>query len=92
MDCLRIVSYGYLLYALGMVMVQAFNGAGDTVTPTFINIFCFWMFQIPLAYSLAHPLGFGTNGVFSAIAIAESVMAIVAMVMFRRGKWKTREI
>ena len=91
-DCLRIVSYGYILYALGMVMVQAFNGAGDTMTPTFINIFCFWMFQIPLAYTLAHPLDLGPNGVFIAIAVAESVMAIVATAVFRRGSWKQREI
>ncbi len=91
-DCLRIVSYGYLLYALGMVVVQAFNGAGDTVTPTYINILCFWIIQIPLAYGLATRLEMGPRGVYYAILTAESLMAVVASMLFRRGTWKLKEI
>jgi putative MATE family efflux protein len=91
-DCLRIISYGYLFYAFGMVIVQAFNGAGDTFTPTVINFFCYWMFQIPLAYSLARPAGYGPDGVFWAICIAESIIAVVGLMVFRRGKWKERKI
>ena len=90
--CLRFVSYGYVFYAYGMVMVQAFNGAGDTLTPTFINFFCYWLFQIPLAYTLAIKTSMGPNGVFLAIAISESTLAVVAMVFFRRGKWKKQQI
>ena len=91
-DCLRIVSCGYLIYALGMVMVQAFNGAGDTVTPTYINLVCFWVLQIPLAYVLAISLNLGPNGVYVAILMAESLMAVVASLLFRRGTWKTKTI
>jgi putative MATE family efflux protein len=89
--CLRFISYGYIFYAYGMVMVQSFNGAGDTNTPTLINLCCYWLIQIPLAYSLAIPLGFGAKGVFAAITIAESLLAVVAILAFRRGTWKTRE-
>jgi len=91
-ECLRIVSYGYLFYAFGMVIVQAFNGAGDTYTPTVINFFCYWLFQIPLAYWLAQSAGYGPDGVFWAICIAESIIAVVGMMVFRRGKWKERKI
>jgi putative MATE family efflux protein len=91
-DCLRIVSYGYAAYAWGMVMVQAFNGAGDTVTPTWINLFCYWLFQIPMAWTLASWGGLGPYGVYWAITIAESVMAVVAILVFRRGAWKTRAV
>ena len=91
-DCLRFVSYGYVFYAYGMVMVQAFNGAGDTVTPAFINFCCYWLWQIPLAYSLAIKAGMGARGVFLAIAISESTLAVVAMLYFRRGKWKRQRI
>lgn len=91
-DCLRYISYGYVFYAFGMVVVQAFNGAGDTFTPTVINLVCYWLFQIPLAYVLAIPLGYGAQGVFAAIAIAESTLAVVAVLVFRRGTWKMRRI
>jgi putative MATE family efflux protein len=91
-DCLRYVSYGYLFYAYGMVIVQAFNGAGDTDTPTIINLFCYWLFQIPLAYILAIRWGFGTRGVFLAITVAESLIAVVGMLVFRRGRWKQRRV
>jgi Na+-driven multidrug efflux pump len=73
-------------------MVQAFNGAGDTTTPTWINVFCYWMFQIPLAWTLARTAGYGPDGVFFAITIAESVVAVVAMVFFKRGRWKTQVV
>jgi putative MATE family efflux protein len=91
-SCLRFVSYGYVFYAYGMVMVQAFNGAGDTVTPTIINLFCYWLWQIPMAYSLARIVGFGPKGVFAAITAAESTLALVSVFFFRRGKWKRQKI
>jgi MATE family, multidrug efflux pump len=90
--CLRIVSSGFLFYAFGMVMTQAFNGAGDTWTPTRINLFCFWLFEIPLAYLLAVRLGLGPRGVFLAIAIAFSILAVVSALLFRRGRWKEKKI
>ena len=85
--CLRIVSAGNVCYAYGMVMVQAFNGAGDTFTPMIINLFCYWLFQIPLAWTLSHS-GMGANGVFLAIPIAETGIAVVSILVFRRGRWK----
>ena len=91
-DCLRYISFGYLFYAYGMVVVQSFNGAGDTFTPTLINLFCHWLFQIPLAYGLAIWAGWGPKGVFTAIALAESLVAVVGIILFRRGKWKTRKV
>jgi putative MATE family efflux protein len=91
-DCLRYISYGYLFYAYGMVMVQAFNGAGDTFTPTVINLFCYWLWEIPLAYVLALWTTLGVQGVFLAIAIAESTTAVVGVLAFRRGRWKKHEI
>ena len=86
------VSLGYPFYAWGMVVVQAFNGAGDTYTPTVINFFCYWLFQLPLAYFLAHLAGFGPTGVFIAITAAESLIAVVGVVIFRSGRWKTRVV
>jgi Na+-driven multidrug efflux pump len=91
-DCLRIIGYGNLTYAFGMVMVQAFNGAGDTVTPTFINIVSFWFCEIPLAWFLAHRTSLGVNGVFTAIPIANTVMTAISLVVFARGSWKQRRI
>ncbi|WP_276131720.1 MATE family efflux transporter [Polluticoccus soli] len=87
--CLRIVCLGYIFYAYGMVISQSFNGAGDTRTPTILNVFGFWMFQIPLAYVLAIVMKLGPVGVFSAISIAESAIAIAAILIFRQGKWKS---
>lgn len=89
---LTILSYGYVLYAWGMATLQGFNGAGDTVTPTWMHFACFWMFEIPLAWTLAHPLGLGHRGVYWAVCIAESAMAIVGIILFRRGRWKTTKI
>jgi len=90
--CLRIVSYGNLGYAYFMVMMQAFNGAGDTITPTIVNFFGFWLFEIPLAYWLAIPMHMHSNGAFFSIAIAESAMAIVSAILFKQGRWKKQRI
>src|SRR5579864_5034094 len=90
--CLRIVSYGNLGYAYFMVMMQAFNGAGDTITPTIVNFFGFWLFEIPLAYGLAIPLHMRSNGVFFSIAIAETSMAIASAILFKQGRWKKKKI
>ena len=85
--CLRILSYGFAFYGFGLVMIQAFNGAGDTFTPTWINAICFWLFQIPLAYWLAQSVLQSYNGVFWAILFAESLMAVIAIIVFSRNKW-----
>lgn len=87
-QCLQIVALGYLFYGYGMVISQSFNGAGDTQTPTVLNLLGFWFFQIPLAYFLAIQVNFGPTGVYAAIAIAESAMAVAGIIIFRRGKWK----
>jgi putative MATE family efflux protein len=90
--CLRIVGYGYAFYGLGMVLESSFNGAGDTWTPTYLNFFVFWLFEIPLAYLLANYLNWGPHGVFWAITISFSVLAVVSALLFRRGKWKTKVV
>jgi putative MATE family efflux protein len=87
-DALRLISYGYVLYAYGLVLVQAFNGAGDTVTPTVINIFCYWLFEIPLANYLASTAGMGPSGVFTAVTATESLIAVCGIVAFKMGRWK----
>jgi Na+-driven multidrug efflux pump len=89
---LRVISIGFVLYAYGMVLSQAFNGAGDTWTPTWLGFFSFWLFEIPLAYVLAVRFGFGPLGVFVAITTAFSVYAVAALVMFRRGRWKAKVV
>jgi len=86
--CLLLLSVGYVFFAYGMVMAQAFNGAGDTRTPTLINLFVFWMLQIPLAWCLASYLKWGTTGVYVAIGAAESVLAVVSIILFKKGRWK----
>lgn len=91
-DALRFISYGYIFYAYGMVIVASFNGAGDTTTPTLINILCHWLLQIPLAYALALSFGLGAKGVFLAITVAESTIAVVSILVFRTGRWKSRKI
>jgi putative MATE family efflux protein len=90
--CLRILSYGNVGYAYGMVMLQAFNGAGDTVTPTIVNLFGFWLLEIPLAYVLAIRAKFGTTGVYYSIVIAEAAIAAAGVLIFRRGRWKLQKI
>ena len=91
-QCLRIVAAGFLFYGYGMVLTQAFNGAGDTRTPTWIHLGCLWMWELPLAWVLAHPLGFGPMGVFIAVSVAFSTLALVSGVLFSRGTWKTKRV
>ncbi|HEX8452108.1 MAG TPA: MATE family efflux transporter [Longimicrobium sp.] len=91
-SCLRIIASGFLFYAYGMVFTQSFNGAGDTLTPTIINLVVFWLWEIPLAYVLAIHLGLGPRGVFWSITIAFSTLAVVSAILFRRGRWKTRKL
>jgi putative MATE family efflux protein len=90
--CLRIVSIGNIGYAYEMVMMQAFNGAGDTLTPTIVNFFGFIVLEIPLACALAIPFGMRSNGVYWAITISESAIAVAMVILFRRGRWKEKKI
>ncbi len=85
---LQIIGLGYVFYGIGMVMIQSLNGAGDTKTPTWINIGSFWLFQIPLAWFLSMPMGMGPTGAFIAIPVAETFLAILAWYFFRKGNWK----
>ena len=91
-DCLRIIAYGNLAYAFGMVMIQAFNGAGDTLTPTLINVAGFWLCEIPLAWALAFRYGNGVDGVFAAIPISEAFITAMSLTVFLRGRWKQQMI
>jgi putative MATE family efflux protein len=90
--CLRIISYGYLFYAYGMVLTNAFNGAGDTWTPTWLNLFCFWLWEIPLAWTLARHFNLGPRGVAWAVTIAFSTLALASAILFRRGTWKLKAV
>ncbi|HEU5219657.1 MAG TPA: MATE family efflux transporter, partial [Gemmatimonadales bacterium] len=89
---LRIISAGFLFYAYGMVVTSSFNGAGDTWTPTLLNLFCFWLWEIPLAWLLSRNFGLGPAGVSIAIAVAFSTLALVSSILFKRGSWKTRRV
>jgi putative MATE family efflux protein len=91
-ECLRYLSYGYIFYAYGMITIQAFNGAGDTITPTIINFFCFWLFEIPVALWMSFNLELNETGVFLAVLSAESLVGLVGVVLFKKGKWKTRKV
>ena len=90
--CLRTVAYSYVFWGFGLITVLAFNGAGDTTTPTWINVFVYWLVQIPLGWTLAVAVGMGPRGVFMAIAICQGLLAVIGVVVFRRGSWKTRRI
>ncbi len=91
-QCLRIFAYGLVFWGYGMAVIQAFNGAGDTMTPTWINVFCFWIVQVPLAYTLALELGIGPVGVFWAVFVADVLAGIVGVIVFMRGGWKQRQV
>jgi putative MATE family efflux protein len=91
-DCLRIISYGYPFYAYAMVLTNSFNGAGDTWTPTWLNLFCFWLWEVPLAWVLARHFNLGPQGVAWAVTIAFSTLAVASAVLFRRGRWKLKAV
>jgi Na+-driven multidrug efflux pump len=89
---LQIIGTGYIFYGIGMVMMQALNGAGDTKTPTIINLIGFWLFQIPLAYLLAKGFDLQSTGAFIAIPVAETLIAVIAWYYFKQGKWKLVQV
>ena len=91
-SCLRIISACYVLFAYGMIIVQAFNGAGDTFTPTVINLACYWVIQLPLAFLLSRHFQLGPNGIFWAILITENLLAAVSIFVFRLGRWKLKMV
>jgi Na+-driven multidrug efflux pump len=91
-SALRIVAIGFPLYAYGIVLTSAFNGAGDTWTPTWINLLAFWLFEIPLAFTLAKVVGLGPKGAFTAITLAFSALALISVWLFRKGHWKTKRV
>jgi Na+-driven multidrug efflux pump len=91
-SCLRIISICYVLWAYGEIIVQAFNGAGDTWTPTLINFFVYWIVQLPLAFVLAFNFGLGPNGAYYGILVAETLLALISIWVFRRGKWKEKVV
>ena len=90
--CLQIIAAGYIFYAYGMVIIQSFNGSGDTKTPTYINFICFWLFQLPFAYLVSITLDFGPKGVFWAITLAEVSIAIIGIIWFKKGHWKNMKV
>ena len=90
--CLQIIAAGYVFYAYGMVIIQSFNGSGDTKTPTYINFVCFWLFQLPFAYLIAITFEAGPIGVFLSITLAEVLIAIIGIWLFKKGKWKTVQV
>jgi putative MATE family efflux protein len=91
-QCLQIISLGYIFYSWGMIMTQAFNGAGDTMTPTYLNLICFWMVEIPLAWVLAMQLQMNESGVFWSIVVGESLLGILGIWVFRKGEWKMKNV
>jgi putative MATE family efflux protein len=91
-ECLKYLAFGYVFFAFGMVMTQAFNGAGDTKTPTLLNLVAFWLMQIPLSYVLAITLDLGPKGVYLGIIISETFLALAALYLFSLGRWKKKEL
>ena len=89
---LRTISIGFIFYGLGMVLIQSFNGAGDTVTPTKVYFVCFWLIEIPFAWLFSKPVGMGPTGTFVAIVAAEAIMTLISLYLFRKGNWKLKSV